>query len=93
VCQEGYRRYRHSRLTQTHIVSNENADICDLRRFNGEGLTKNGVEARELVPMKAQWNNVGIVVGIVKERGFLPDNEASLMSERIEKEGEVVREA
>jgi hypothetical protein len=93
VCPEGYHQYCHSCLTQTHIISNENADICDLHRFNTEGLTKNGVEACEFVPTKVQWNDVRIVVRIIKECGFLPDNKACLMSESIEMKGEVVCEA
>ncbi|KIK04896.1 hypothetical protein K443DRAFT_120757 [Laccaria amethystina LaAM-08-1] len=59
------------------------------RRFNTEGLTKNGVEACEFVPTKVQWNDVRIVVRIIKECGFLPDNKACLMSESIEMKGEV----
>ena len=91
--QEGNHQYRHSRLTQTNIISNEDADICVLPRFDGEAFTNNGVEACKLVPMKAQWNDIRIVVGIIKECRFLPDNEACLVSEKVEKEGKAIRES
>lgn len=92
MSQEGNRRYRHSRLTQTHIVSNEDADICVFRRSRCKAMTNYGVEACELVPMKVQWNDVGIAVGIVKEGWFVPHHKACLMSETVKKEGEAIHE-
>jgi len=43
----------------------------------------------KLVPMKAQWNDVGIAVRIVKEGGHVPDNKACLMTVLIEKKGKL----